>query len=288
MIVDSLVVITCAKVGKRLHFELSVVSLCEYLLPLCYRFIVFKIMAKITLKDFSKNEALNGGAFGWAKNGNKEEGLDKAAYGFREGGSGFLYMVDSKTYECNFAGVSMDGDPAKQLFMIEAELEETRGTVASRGEGDAKEEISIDVLQPREYFAMEAMKSIIGTMEDPLHCTTFTVEEVVNKSFEFAQAMMTKAAAVRAETRENPEQEKIEIDTQNVTSTTDKILYNIQASLQDIYNIFKEENVKVDIKNEAVPVDLKVVDGSVPVTVGNNVDVTVTNTVTVKQESSES
>ena len=244
-------------------------------------------MAKITLKDFSKNEALNGGAFGWAKNGNKEEGLDKAAYGFREGGSGFQYMVDSKTYECNFAGVSMDGDPAKQLFMIEAELEETRGTVASRGEGDAKEEISIDVLQPREEFAMQAMRAIIGTMDNPLHCSTYVVEEVAKKSFEFAQAMMTRAAEIRSETKEGDDKDKIDVDKENITSTTDKILYNIQASLDGLNKLFKDENVKVDIKNEAVPVNLKVVDGSVPVTVGNNVDVTVKNTVTVKNEPSE-
>ena len=245
-------------------------------------------MAKITLKDFWNVEALNGATVGWAIDGDMSKGLYKAAYNFRESPSGFQYTVDSVTYQCNYAGVSLDGDPLKRLFLVVAEMEETRGTVASRGEGDAKEEISIDVLQPREQFAMQAMRAIIGAMEDPLHCNTYVVEEVAQKSFEFAQAMMTKAAAVRAETRENPEQEKIEIDTQNVTSTTDKILYNIQAYLQDIYNIFKEENVKVDIKNEAVPVDLKVVDGSVPVTVGNNVDVTVTNTVTVKQESSES
>lgn len=236
---------------------------------------------KITLKDFSKSEALNGAAIGWAVNGNKEEGLKKAAYHFREGGSGFQYMVDSKTYECNFAGVSIDGDPAKQLFMIEAELEETRGTVASRGEGDAKEEISIDVLQPREYFAMEAMKSIIGTMEDPLYCTTFTVEEVVNKSFEFAQAMMTKAAEVRAATKEDDTSEKIEVDKQNITSVTDKILFNIQAALDDLYKTVK------DIKEGSLKVDLESVNGSVPTTVENTVDVNVTNTVSVVQASEE-
>lgn len=76
------------------------------------------------------------------------------------------------------------------------------------------------------------------------------------------------------------------MDKENITSTTDKILYNIQASLDGLNKLFKDENVKVDIKNEAVPVNLKVVDGSVPVTVGNNVDVTVKNTVTVKNEPS--
>ena len=191
-------------------------------------------MAKITLKDFSKSEALNGGAIGWAKNGNKEDGLEKAAYGFREGGSGFQYTVDSKTYECNFAGVSMDGDPAKQLFMIEAELEETEGSVGSRGEAG---DIIIDSLQPREKIALEAMKAIIGTMEDPLHCNVYTVQQVAEKSFEFAQAMMTKAAKMRS-----TESSDIEIHESSIVSVTDKILYQMNNSLEDISKKMKDES----------------------------------------------
>lgn len=191
-------------------------------------------MAKITLKDFSKSEALNGGAIGWAKNGNKEDGLEKAAYGFREGGSGFQYTVDTKTYECNFAGVSMDGDPAKQLFMIEAELEETEGSVGSRGEAG---DIIIDSLQPREKIALEAMKAIIGTMEDPLHCNVYTVQQVAEKSFEFAQAMMTKAAKMRS-----TESSDIEIHESSIVSVTDKILYQINNSLEDISKKMKDES----------------------------------------------
>ena len=191
-------------------------------------------MAKITLKDFSKSEALNGGAIGWAKNGNKEDGLEKAAYGFREGGSGFQYTVDSKTYERNFAGVSMDGDPAKQLFMIEAELEETEGSVGSRGEAG---DIIIDSLQPREKIALEAMKAIIGTMEDPLHCNVYTVQQVAEKSFEFAQAMMTKAAKMRS-----TESSDIEIHESSIVSVTDKILYQMNNSLEDISKKMKDES----------------------------------------------
>ena len=191
-------------------------------------------MAKITLKDFSKSEALNSGAIGWAKNGNKEDGLEKAAYGFREGGSGFQYTVDSKTYECNFAGVSMDGDPAKQLFMIEAELEETEGSVGSRGEAG---DIIIDSLQPREKIALEAMKAIIGTMEDPLHCNVYTVQQVAEKSFEFAQAMMTKAAKMRS-----TESSDIEIHESSIVSVTDKILYQMNNSLEDISKKMKDES----------------------------------------------
>lgn len=188
---------------------------------------------KITLRNFSKSEALNGAAIGWAVNGNKEEGLKKSAYGFREGGSGFQYMVDSKTYECNFAGVSIDGDKTKQLFMIDYELDETEGSVGSRGDAG---DIIIDSLQPREIIAIEAMKAIIGTMENPLHCNVYTVQQVADKSFQFAQAMMAKSAEKRS-----TEGYDIEVHESSIVSVTDKILYQMQKSLKEISNNTKEK-----------------------------------------------
>lgn len=268
---------------------------------------------KITLKKFSLNEALNGAAIGWAVDGNPSSGLDRAAYNFRKGGAGYFYTVNALTYECNFAGVPTDGNSLHTLFMIEAEMEETRGTVASRVEGDTVKDISIDTLQPREQFAMEAMKALIGTMEDPLHCTTYTVEEVVGKSFEFAQAMMTKSAQVREDTKTDTGEGKLEVDSANITSVTDKILFNIQTALEEKNKFLKEQKVQIDVKNETLPVVIKDVEkdmpvalksvvGDVPVmingtskdlpvtgsvdvegtvSVRNNVDVTVTNTVDV-------
>ena len=155
-------------------------------------------MAKITLKQFSLDEALNGASIGWALNGNMEDGLDRVAYNFRKGGAGYKYTVNTLTYECNSAGVPYDCDMNKRLYMVVAELEETRGTVASRGEGETKEDVNIDVMQPREEFAMNAMRAIIGTLSDPLNIDTNTVVRIADKSFEFAQAMMQKAAEIRS------------------------------------------------------------------------------------------
>ena len=281
-------------------------------------------MVKITLKNFSLNEALNGASIGWAVNGNKDNGLDRIAYNFRKGGAGYQYTVNTLTYECNSSGVPFDGDMSKRLYMVDAELEETRGTVASRGEGDNKEDVSIDALQPREQFAMEAMHAIISSIYDPLHCDTYTVKQVAEKSFEFAQAMMTKAAEVRAETKTGDVDQKLDIDSANLTSVTEKILYNMQLTLDEFKKCIKEEKIQltidelkkclkeeklhIEVKNENlpvvvkgvdkdIPVALKTVEGDVPVkinstsgdipvsgrvSVGNNVDVTVTNTVNVK------
>lgn len=209
-------------------------------------------MAKITLKKFSLDEALNGASIGWALNGNMEDGLDRVAYNFRKGGAGYKYTVNTLTYECNSAGVPYDGDMNKRLYMVVAELEETRGTVASRGEGETKEDVNIDVMQPREEFAMNAMRAIIGTLSDPLNIDTNTVVRIADKSFEFAQAMMQKAAEIRSETKEpSEEKEEINVSVNDVNSATDKILYNIQVALTNQNKMLKEQNIKVEVTNDS-------------------------------------
>ena len=209
-------------------------------------------MAKITLKKFSLDEALNGASIGWALNGNMEDGLDRVAYNFRKGGAGYKYTVNTLTYECNSAGVPYDGDMNKRLYMVVAELEETRGTVASRGEGETKEDVNIDVMQPREEFAMNAMRAIIGTLSDPLNIDTNTVVRIADKSFEFAQAMMQKAAEIRSETKEpSEEKEEINVSVNDVNSATDKILYNIQGALTNQNKMLKEQNIKVEVTNDS-------------------------------------
>ena len=238
-------------------------------------------MSKITLKKFSLDEALNGASIGWAQNGNIENGLDRVAYNFRKGGAGYKYTVNTLTYECNAAGVPYDGDMNKRLYMIEAELEETRGTVASRGEGAAKEDVNIDVMQPREEFAMNAMRAIIGTLNDPLNIDTNTVIRIADKSFEFAQAMMQRAAEIRSEKKEpSEEKEEINVNLNDVNSVTDKILYNVQIALVNLNNLLKDNNLKIEVKNESVPVTVK--GEPVPVDVKNTVDTKVTNIVDVK------
>ena len=89
-------------------------------------------MAQITLRKFSLDEALHGITIGWAVSGKMSNGLDKVAYNFTQDNRGFRYTVDGQYYYCNFAGVPLDGDNTKQLFMVVARMEESRGNVASR------------------------------------------------------------------------------------------------------------------------------------------------------------
>ena len=186
-------------------------------------------MEEVTLRDFVLEEALNGVSIGWAKNDNKSEGLKDYAYDFKKDGVGYSYVLNKKRYTCTPNGIPMS-DGGHQLYMVDFVIEETRGTAASRGDAEGNEEIvDISALQPREQFALAAMQVILGKLEDPLHADDFTISLLTEQSFKVAQAMMTKAAKVRAETETPPEEdEAIDIDPTTITSTTDKILYNIQ------------------------------------------------------------
>lgn len=181
---------------------------------------------EITLRDFVLDEALGGASVCWAKDDDKSKGFGKYAYDFKREGVGYTYRVESKKYNCNKEGNPVNG--GHQLFMADSVIEETRGTAASRGDAEDKETIEISALQPREQFALAAMQVILGKLTDPLTCNDFTIQLIAEQSFKVAQAMLTKAAEVRAETKEPEEDTAIDIDSNNVTDTTDKILYNMQ------------------------------------------------------------
>lgn len=60
-------------------------------------------------------------------------------------------------YYFNDNGIYSDGNELHNLFIVDAEIIATQGTTATRGDAGSEENIDIDVLQPREYFAMCAL-----------------------------------------------------------------------------------------------------------------------------------
>ena len=228
----------------------------------------------VTLSTFNLGKALRGASIGWAVNGRPEEGLYKVAEGFvKVSDNVYSYYVEGEEYRCNAKGLHFEKfefADEKTLFMVNSEIEETRGTEASRGDAESKETISIDVLQPREQFAIAAMQSIIGTMIDPMNMDAYKIQSVAKKSFEIAQAMMQQAAEVRAATVVNPDEEvkeEITVDSSTITSVTDKILYNLNVNLSNLNALLKDKELKIQVKNESVPVKITEASQNVPVTV---------------------
>ena len=129
---------------------------------------------------------------------------------------------------------------------------------------------------------MYALQGILAKVENPLTLDDGQVTLISSMAFKIAQSMMSTAADYRAATiSEETPPESVDVDINNVTSTTDKILYNmnmnissLKDSLNDIAN--RGDRVqKVDISAVSV--------SSVPTYVENMISepVSITGTVSV-------
>lgn len=237
----------------------------------------------ITLSDFNLDRALGGASIGWQD----AEGNIVQAFDFkRQNADTFSYIVDNNTYYCDKTGLSTDS--SHTLHILNLEITETKGTSASRGDSAGGTEIiSIESLEPRETFACHALTGLLFAIPESIQMDNVMMNSVVKKSFEIAQLMMQEAARVRAETpEESTGDTSIDINPALITSTTDKILYNINTNLNKIATQDKDfhSSVQTDgIKINGTPsVDIASVSaGSLPVSgsvdVTNTVSVSVTN-----------
>lgn len=178
----------------------------------------------ITLKPFNLEKALNGHTIALSTNG---ETIDKIIYNFKKTlASGYVGNDESgKLYYFNAEGKSTEST-GSALKLVIAQVYETSGTVGVRGEN--KEEITIDILQPREQFAISAMQGILNKMP----CSILEIDEatcllIAQKSFVIAQYMINTAAEYRATTKDIIPPDQVNIDSNTLNSVSDKILYNI-------------------------------------------------------------
>ena len=237
----------------------------------------------ITLSEFNLDKALGGASIGWKD----EEGNIIQAMQFKRHNSElYAYSVDNMTYYCDKTGKEYNGE--KTLYMLNLDITETKGTSASRGDSEGGTEIiSIEALEPRETFACHALTGLIQTIPNAISMDNVMMNTVVKKSFEIAQLMMQEAARVRAETpEESTGGSEIDVNPELLTSTTDKILYNINTNLskiasqdKDFHSSIQTDGIKINgtpsVNIASVSAGSLPVSGSVEVT--NTVSVSVTN-----------
>lgn len=238
----------------------------------------------ITLSDFNLDRALGGASIGWKDaEGNIVQAMQFKKYSAEL----FSYVVDNITYYCDNKGEGYKENNNK-LYILNLEITETKGTSASRGDSAGGTEIiSIESLEPRETFACHALTGLLFAIPESLQMDNVMMNSVVKKSFEIAQLMMQEAARVRAETpEESTGDTSIDINPALITSTTDKILYNINTNLNkiatqdnDFHSSVQTDGIKI---NGTPSVDIASVSaGSLPVSgsvdVTNTVSVSVTN-----------
>lgn len=197
---------------------------------------------EFTLKPFNLEQALNGATIAFSEvrltdNGYVHTGVISEYVNnfYRVNDSTYLGKVGNTEYKFNSLGGCFDGAIAHQLFIVEAEIVETKGTASSRGDADGGTvTVDINTLQPREHFAIAALRGILFHIENPLNLTGAQITQICGKSFEIANGMMAAAADARAEAEEGgggsteeDKKEEVEVVPEELTSNADKILYNI-------------------------------------------------------------
>lgn len=234
-------------------------------------------VTKIQLVEFNKDKALNGASLAFSSNGQLNGAVSDYVLNFQLNDIGsvtekYSGQVQKKMYYFNDDGVCSDGNELHNLFIVDAKIIATSGTVAIRGDAGTEENIDIDVLQPREYFAMYALQGILAKVENPLTLDDGQVTLISSMAFKIAQSMMSTAADYRAATKsEETPPSSVDVDINNVTSTTDKLLYNMSQSMVGMQESLK--NIKDTMSGQegkAQKVELSAVSVSeVPVRVTN-------------------
>lgn len=193
----------------------------------------------ITISEFKLQEALNGATIGWTSTGALSGALSYYVLNFKQytqSQATYKYsgQVGKATYYFDENGLCYDGDSTHSLFLIKASIKETQGTDASRGDGSSAETIEVSTMQPRENFACYALLGIMNHISEPLLLDDGQITQISSMAFKIAQGMLAAAADARAATSTEPPSGEIEIDQNEVSSTTDKILYNLNENLSSI------------------------------------------------------
>ena len=201
------------------------------------------------IKLFNIKQALNGASIGFASGNDIIQYIIDFKYSNKKQANQEFVGIgqdDNIEYYFNSKGECYDGETSHQLYKIEDTINQSQGTIASRGEASGAEEIPIENMQPRELFAQAAMQSIISKLDEPiLGIDNFKIAKICELSFKIAHKMMTTAAIHRAETIADS-RATVDIDINAVTDITDKILFNMLDSIKNISdNINETRNVNV-------------------------------------------
>lgn len=238
---------------------------------------------KIQLVEFNKNKALRGATIAFSSNGQLSGEVSDYILDFRLNDMSSMserYAGQSQKggqeYYFSDNGVCSDNNELHNLFIVDAKIVTTLGTVVTKGEAGVEENINIDVLQPREYFAMYALQGILSKIDNPLALDDGQIDLISGMAFKIAQSMMSTAADCRAATQSGSP-ESVDVDINNVTSTTDKILYNMSKDINNISSTLGNSTrvQKVDISAASI---------TVPTSVNNTVSTYVTNMPSVPTE----
>lgn len=189
---------------------------------------------EITLKEFNIDQAVGGATLAFSDTGTAAGKITSYVTEFtRVNDTTYSGKADGVIYNFNSSGGCFDGALSHKLFIVEAEIKVTSGTkIPTRGDAGSEDNVDINTLQPREHFAIAALRGIMFHVSNPLSLTGAQIMSICSKAFEIANGMMATAADTRAKVEEGTtpsedKKEEIEINPNELILNSEKILYNM-------------------------------------------------------------
>lgn len=203
----------------------------------------------ITLTSFDIDRALNGAILAFSSTGSTSGTVSDYVLNFTQRDPAtvakrYQGIVGNITYYFDKEGACSDNNKYHQLFIVEAEITTTSGTASTRAGDEGDESVDITNLQPREYFAMYALQGILTKIDNPLLLDDAKVTLISNMAFKLAQSMMNTAADYRAASSDSDSSSTIEVNSADASTFTEKVLYNISQSLEDIKDALSDTDTQ--------------------------------------------
>lgn len=219
-----------------------------------------------SLKSFNLSEALNGAILAFS---NDNQTVSQYVFNFVDtkgavAESRYKANAGNKTYYFNSTGICSDNNPNHRLYIVVGTIVPTKGEDAGATVGDT---IKIVSLNPREQFAASALTGLLHNIPNPLELDAAKILVLSSIAFQIAQGMLNEASINRERNSEGEPSEEIEVKPGNISSTSDKILYNLTEQIKKLNaNIekIKTENLDKDTKSmESIKTEVTTIDDSV-------------------------
>ena len=146
-------------------------------------------------------------------------------------------------------------------------------------------------MTPKDYFACEALNSLIKRIDNPLSMSDGVIAALAAKSYKIAQAMAKEAYGSRQNDKKSSEESGtnyVTVDKTSLQTNTERILYNLNESIKTNIDVLKDTKNIIDNINESVKANTNVLEntgikfnGTPDVNISNIPDVNISNTPTV-------
>lgn len=210
---------------------------------------------------------------------------------------GWTTVINGVKHDFDLYGYDINDNTIRLYGVISDEdIDPTQATssVRSASAEDESNTVSITYMTPKDYFACEALNSLIQRIDNPLAMSDGMIAALAAKSYKIAQAMAQEAYGSRQNDKKSLEEsgtDYVNVNKTSLQTNTERILYNLNESLKDNTNVFKDTKNIIDNINESIKANTNVlkdtgikVNGTSDVNVSNTPTVTVNNMPSVPTE----